>query len=77
MEFLGVSVTEWIGYAASVGVLLSFLMKDIVKLRTVNMIGCALFVAYGFLLDISWPVVITNFAILVVNGYYLLTSNKA
>ncbi|PCE64426.1 uroporphyrinogen decarboxylase [Sediminicola luteus] len=72
MELFGITLTEWVGYAASLGVLLSFLMKDIKKLRMVNSVGCALFVAYGFMLDISWPVVITNLAILGVNGYYFL-----
>lgn len=76
MDILGIPFTEWVGYAASLGVLLSFLMKDIVKLRMVNMLGCALFVAYGFLLDISWPIVITNVAIFGVNGYYLIKNNK-
>lgn len=72
MEIFGITGTEWVGYAASLGVLLSFLMKDIKKLRMVNSVGCALFVAYGFMLDISWPVVITNLAILGVNGYYFV-----
>ncbi len=70
MEFLGVSVTEWVGYAASLGVLLSFLMRDIRKLRMVNSIGCGLFVVYGVLLS-SIPIIITNAAILVINFYYL------
>ena len=76
MELFGISLTEWVGYAASVGVLLSFLMKDIVKLRLINMVGCALFVVYGFMLNTSWPIIITNVAILVVNMYYLLKTKK-
>ena len=62
--------TEWIGYLASLGVLVSFFMKDIKKLRMVNSIGCALFAIYGILLS-SIPVIITNLAILGVNIYYL------
>ncbi|WP_375239924.1 uroporphyrinogen decarboxylase [Aurantibacter sp.] len=71
MDFLGVSVTEWVGYAASLGVLISFLMKDIKTLRYVNSLGCFLFVIYGILLDLSIPIVITNTAILGINFYYL------
>lgn len=71
MEILGVSVTEWVGYAASLGVLVSFLMKDIKVLRIVNSVGCALFVAYGIMLG-SIPIILTNVAILFVNAYYLL-----
>ncbi|MGB1314381.1 MAG: YgjV family protein [Chitinophagales bacterium] len=66
-----INYIEFIGYLASGFVLLSFLMKDIVKLRFVNMIGCVLFVTYGFLLS-SIPIIITNFAIIIVNIYYLL-----
>ncbi|MGB1018179.1 MAG: YgjV family protein [Chitinophagales bacterium] len=66
-----INYVEFIGYLASGFVLLSFLMKDIVKLRFVNMIGCVLFVTYGFLLS-SIPIIITNFAIIIVNIYYLL-----
>jgi len=75
MEILGVSVTEWVGYAASLGVLVSFLMKDIKVLRVVNSIGCALFVAYGLMLG-SIPIIVTNVAILFVNAYYLLKKGE-
>ncbi|MGA8854333.1 MAG: uroporphyrinogen decarboxylase, partial [Christiangramia sp.] len=74
-EFLGISVVEWIGYFASFFVLLSFLMRNIVTLRYVNSIGCLFFIAYGFLLD-SWPVIITNVAIVSVNFYYLFINKK-
>ena len=70
MEILGISMTEWVGYAASLGVLVSFLMKDIKVLRIVNSIGCALFVAYGIMLG-SIPIIVTNVAILFINAYYL------
>jgi len=66
------SITELVGYAASLGVLLSFLLKDIKRLRIVNTIGCILFVFYGYLLAISWPIIITNVSIILINSYYLL-----
>lgn len=72
MEILGTSITEWIGYLASTFLLLSFTMKHVVKLRIINSVGCALFVVYGLMLQIAWPVVITNGAIFFVNMYYLL-----
>lgn len=74
-EFLGVTITEWIGYLASFFVLLSFLMRNIVTLRYVNSIGCLFFVGYGILLD-SWPVIITNVAIVCVNFYYLFLNKR-
>lgn len=68
----GISATELVGYLASAVVLASFLNKQMVRLRIINGVGCALFVAYGFMLDISWPIVITNFFILVIHLYYLI-----
>jgi hypothetical protein len=65
-----INPTEIVGYLASLFVLLSFLNKDLRKLRLVNSVGCLLFVAYGVLLG-SIPIIITNTAILLVNGYYL------
>ncbi len=71
MEF-GTETLDLVGYAASFIVLLSFFMKSINTLRTVNSIGCALFIVYGFLFDSpNLPIIITNVGILVVNGYYL------
>ena len=73
MDFFGVDITEWIGYAATAFVLLSFTMKNVNTLRKVNMIGGLLFVVYGFMLNpISLPVVLTNAAIVVIHLYYLL-----
>ncbi|MFV0564650.1 MAG: uroporphyrinogen decarboxylase [Flavobacteriaceae bacterium] len=72
MEILSVSYIEWVGYAAMVVLLASFIMKNVVKLRIVNTIGCVLFVAYGLLLNVSWPIVISNAAIICVNLYYLV-----
>jgi uncharacterized protein with PQ loop repeat len=50
---MNISLTEFIGYLASLGVLLSFLMKEIKTLRIVNTIGCFLFVIYGVMLNFS------------------------
>ena len=64
---------EYIGYIASAFVLLSFVMKNITTLRMVNIVGCSFFIAYGLLLPgVSWPFVITNVAIVLVNTFYLL-----
>jgi hypothetical protein len=68
---LFIYMTELVGYAAMLFLLVSFLMKDIRRLRTLNTLACAFFVAYGFLLDISWPIIISNAAIFGINLYYL------
>ena len=66
---------EIIGYLASAFVLLSFVMKEMTKLRILNSIGCGFFIVYGVLL-LSWPIIITNVAIVCVNVYYLLKSTR-
>tara|TARA_Y100000385_G_scaffold290364_1_gene363187 strand:+ start:1802 stop:2035 length:234 start_codon:yes stop_codon:yes gene_type:complete len=69
-------MTEIVGYLAMLVLLISFLMKDIRRLRTLNTIACALFVAYGFLLATSWPIIISNAAIFGINIYYLFVKKN-
>lgn len=69
-NILGIQLLEWIGYAASVLVLVSLTMTSIVKLRWYNLAGAILFSAYGFLIG-SLPVGIMNFLIVCANVYNL------
>ncbi len=75
-KMIAFNSVEVVGYLASLFVLLSFFRKDIRQLRIVNSIGCTLFVIYGFLL-MSIPIIITNIAILLVNGYYLFVKKSS
>lgn len=68
-------MTEIVGYIASAVVLISFLMKNIVKLRIINTIGCLIFIAYGVLLNFSIPIIITNSVIVGINVYFLVKAN--
>lgn len=70
------STIELLGYASSVMVALSLMMKDIVWLRVFNLIGCILFTTYGLLID-AMPVVVTNSFIACVNLYYLAKMAKS
>jgi hypothetical protein len=70
------TTTDFIGYLASFSVLISFLMKDIKKLRIINSIGCGFFVWYGIRLDFSIPIIITNTAILGINLFYIFKKKK-
>jgi len=76
MSFLETHGTELVGYLAMLVLLISFLMKDIRRLRTLNMIACALFVVYGFMLATSWPIIISNASIMGINIYYLFLKKK-
>lgn len=72
MEF---NMVEILGYSASIMVAISLTMKDIVRLRVLNFIGCTLFTAYGVMID-AWPVVATNGFIACVNIYFLAKMQK-
>lgn len=65
-------MADIIGYIGSAVVLLSFLMKDIVKLRVLNTIGCLIFVVYGVLLNFSVPIILTNSVIVLINIFFLM-----
>lgn len=62
---------EWLGYLASVTVLISLLMSSIKKLRWISLIGSLFFSVYGFLLG-SLPVGFMNAGIVIINIYYLI-----
>ena len=66
-----ISMTEWVGYLASLILMISFLMKNINTLRIINSIGAVLFIFYGIMLVTSWPIIITNTFVFGVNIYYL------
>ena len=63
---------EYIGYFASFLIIVSFLFKDIIVLRSINIFGSIFFMIYGFLLDISYPIIITNGFLLVINIYQII-----
>ena len=67
----GITYTEWVGYLASLALIISFMMKNVNNLRIINSIGAILFVIYGVMLAISWPIIITNGFVLSLNIYYL------
>jgi len=71
MSFLETHGTEIVGYLAMLVLLISFLMKNIRRLRKLNTVACALFVVYGFMLATSWPIIISNASIMGINIYYL------
>lgn len=62
---------EWLGYLASLIVLISLLMSSIIKLRWINLVGSGLFSLYGFLIG-ALPVGFMNLGIAIINIYYLV-----
>ena len=67
-----ISYTEWIGYIASLILITSFMMRQVNKLRLINSVGAFVFIIYGVMLDMAWPIILTNVFILGLNIYYLL-----
>jgi|AntRauTorcE11898_2_1112593.scaffolds.fasta_scaffold00542_10 hypothetical protein len=61
---------EWIGYGASLGIMISMLMTSVLKLRMINLSGCVLFVVYGYAIG-AYPVAVVNFFIALINIFYL------
>jgi hypothetical protein len=61
---------EYVGYLASVVVLISLLMSSIKKLRWINLFGSITFAIYGFLIG-SIPVGVLNIGTSLINIYYL------
>lgn len=62
---------ELIGIAGTLFVLLSFLMKDLKKVRIINIIGAVLFVVYGILIKAlsTW---LLNLILIIVHIVYLM-----
>lgn len=61
---------EYVGYIASVLIVISMFMKDMVKLRFTNLAGAILFSVYGFIIK-SYPVAIVNLIVSFADMYYL------
>jgi len=62
---------EILGYVASVIVAVSLMMNSLLKLRWINLIGSAMFSAYGFIIG-AIPVGVLNGFIALINIYYLV-----
>jgi hypothetical protein len=68
---MNINWLEWLGYLASLIVLISLLMSSIIKLRWINLLGSSLFSLYGFLIG-ALPVGLMNLGIAIINIYYLV-----
>jgi len=63
-------VIEMIGYAASILIAVSLLMKSILKLRLINLVGAVVFTVYGLLIG-AYAIAIVNAIIAAIDLYYL------
>lgn len=65
-------ITTYVGYLASFFIVLSFILKDLRKVRIINLIGCVCFVLYGVYNGMLLPVIIPNAILCFVQVYHLL-----
>lgn len=70
VDTMTLSLFEIIGYIASILVVISILMRSIVRLRVINLVGAAVFTVYGLLIQ-AYPVAVLNFLIVLIDLYYL------
>lgn len=72
-----INTTDLVGYLASALLMFSFTLKKLKTLRVFNTLGCLCFVIYGLMLATSWPIVITNGFIVLVNCFHLYKEEKS
>jgi len=64
-----------IAYIGSFFILISFMLKDQIKLRVLNSIGASIFIYYSFSRG-DYPIVFINTSIVLINIVYILRNTK-
>lgn len=68
--------TELIGYLAMAFLVISFLPKQIRRVRLINLSACIFFIVYGVMLGMKWPIIISNGLVAVIQLYHLFLVKK-
>ncbi len=63
-------IAPYIGYVASLFLIISLLVNGDMKFRIFNALGSVAFIIYGILFN-AWPVILTNVILLIINIIYL------
>ncbi len=66
---------EIVGYVGSGLVLISMLMKSVIRLRIINLAGSVIFSVYALLIQ-SYPTAVMNICLAAINIYYLIRLSK-
>ncbi len=61
---------EIFGYIGTALILISMMMTSVVKLRIINMCGSLISMIYAIVCN-TWPVVLLNLGLLIINGVQL------
>ena len=70
VSFVEILQNEWLGIIASTIVLVSFLTTNQIKTRSINSVGCVVFVIYGLMLP-AYSTAFMNIAMFVVHIVFL------
>ena len=71
------NATEVMGYFAMAFLVMSFIPKQIQKVRLINLAACFLFIIYGVMLGFKWPIIISNAAVFLIQAYHLFVGKTA
>lgn len=71
-----ITFPELLGYAASLLVAVSLMMRSLLRLRLINLAGAVAFTLYGLLIQ-AYPVAAVNFFIVLIDLYFLYQMTRA
>jgi uncharacterized protein with PQ loop repeat len=61
---------DFIGWVATILIIISFIFRDIYKLRLFSMIGAFLWIVYGIMAN-AYPIIILNVVVAIIQVYWL------
>ena len=70
------TLIEAIGWIAMALTISSFFFAEMKTLRTINLIGCLVWMSYGACIE-SFPVVLTNVAIALTHAFWFIKNSKS
>lgn len=75
-NLFNIDLVEALGILAAVTIAVSAAQKNVLKLRIINIVGCVLFITYGYFIG-SLSVVLLNTVSMILHIYYLVRYKKA
>lgn len=69
-------IYELLGYAASLLIAISLMMRSVLRLRLINLAGSVCFTVYGLAIR-AYPVAFMNTLIVLINLYYLYEMTRS
>jgi hypothetical protein len=66
---------DFIGWVATILIIISFIFKDIYKLRLFSMIGAFVWIIYG-IISVSYPIIFLNVVVAFIQVFWLIKIKK-